>query len=108
MTRYRADDLTADAQQLLCAAGLAETHARHLAQAIVAADLLGFSSHGLALLPRYLDELADGRIAKTGDAGDRARQRIEPPYRRTHAARRGAWSTRRSITCSAGSPHRAA
>ena len=67
MTRYRADDLTADAQRLLCAAGLAETHARHLAQAIVAADLLGFSSHGLALLPRYLDELADGRIAKTGE-----------------------------------------
>ena len=67
MTRYRADDLTADAQQLLCAAGLAETHARHLAQAIVAADLLGFSSHGLALLPRYLDELADGRIAKIGE-----------------------------------------
>lgn len=66
MTNHRPDDLIDCARALFIAAGLMESHARHLADAIVAADLFGFSSHGLALLPRYLDELADGRMAKTG------------------------------------------
>ena len=52
---------------LLAAAGLEPRHARRLADALIAADLLGHGSHGLRLLPRYLDEVRDGKMAATGD-----------------------------------------
>src|SRR5215470_5728572 len=52
---------------LLEAGGLEPRHARRLADSLVAADLLGHGSHGIRLLPRYLDELRDGRMAAAGD-----------------------------------------
>jgi LDH2 family malate/lactate/ureidoglycolate dehydrogenase len=66
MNRRKPDELVDGAIQLLLAAGLERPHAVHLAQAVVTADLFGYTSHGLALLPRYLDELGDGRMAKSG------------------------------------------
>lgn len=67
MRLHPAEALCEGAIDLLRAAGLEHAHALHLAQTVVAADLLGYSSHGLALLPRYLDELLDGRMTKSGE-----------------------------------------
>jgi LDH2 family malate/lactate/ureidoglycolate dehydrogenase len=52
---------------LLAAAGLEPRHARRLADSLVAADLLGHGSHGIRLLPRYLDELRDGQMTASGE-----------------------------------------
>jgi L-lactate dehydrogenase len=67
VSRHRPEILEDYARRLLCAAGLEERHAHPVAGALVGADLLGFTSHGLELLPRYVDELADGRTARSGD-----------------------------------------
>lgn len=65
--RYRHLDLVHLAAALLEKAGLAEERARIVAETLVEADLMGHSTHGLALLPAYLGELDGGGMAKTGE-----------------------------------------
>jgi L-lactate dehydrogenase len=55
------------AAALLRAAGLPARHAACVAETHLAGDLLGHGSHGLRLLPRTLDELRDGRLARDGE-----------------------------------------
>lgn len=55
------------ATDLLVAAGLLREHADAVAGILVESDLLGHRTHGLAMLPVYLDRLADGRIATRGE-----------------------------------------
>lgn len=65
--RYEARKLTEYVSLLLEKAGLQNEPAAAVAQTLVEGDLLGHSTHGLALLPAYLDELNAGKMTKVGD-----------------------------------------
>lgn len=65
--RFLADDLLQFARSLLERAGLDEPKARTVAQVLLEGDLLGHDTHGLALLARYLDEIAAGKMQAHGE-----------------------------------------
>ena len=65
--RYRPADLVSFAEALLVEAGVAADRAATIAQYLVEADLMGHTTHGLALLGPYIDELAAGRMALQGE-----------------------------------------
>lgn len=50
------------ATELLAAVGVPEANARITARHMVEADLRGVETHGLALLPRYLERLREGHV----------------------------------------------
>lgn len=64
--RYKADDLVRLADELLTKAGVAAEPARVTAEVLVEGDLMGHTTHGLALLAQNLAEIEAGRYAKTG------------------------------------------
>jgi len=64
--RYRAQDLRDFAAALFRAGGLVEEQAAAVAEVLVEGDLLGQTTHGLALLGPYLDSLASGDMARAG------------------------------------------
>lgn len=59
--------LSTFAAGLLAKAGLVPERARTVADVLIEADFLGHTTHGLALLPDYLNELVEGRMAATGE-----------------------------------------
>ena len=63
---YRHTDLLGFAQRLLEASGLAADRAAIVAEVLVEGDLLGHTTHGLALLPGYLNAIASGGMAVVG------------------------------------------
>ena len=65
--RYRADELAALARALLARAGLPQDKAGDVAEVLVEGDLLGKSTHGLALLPLYLREIESGGMTTAGE-----------------------------------------
>ncbi|HZI83980.1 MAG TPA: Ldh family oxidoreductase [Casimicrobiaceae bacterium] len=65
--RYAAEDLRSFAFALAQAAGCRADIARDLADVLLEGDLLGHTTHGLALLAPYLKELALERMAKSGE-----------------------------------------
>jgi LDH2 family malate/lactate/ureidoglycolate dehydrogenase len=65
-TRYAIDALTAFARTLLLRAGVRADIAQDVADVLVGGDLLGHTTHGLALLAGYLGELEKGAMAKDG------------------------------------------
>jgi LDH2 family malate/lactate/ureidoglycolate dehydrogenase len=65
--RHTADELRAFAARLLERNGLAPERAAVVADVLVEADLLGHDTHGLDMLARYLDQLADGRMVREGE-----------------------------------------
>ncbi len=62
-----ADKLLAFATTLLSHVGLDDEKAQVVAEILVEADLLGHTTHGLALLPPYLTEIEKGSMTKTGE-----------------------------------------
>jgi L-lactate dehydrogenase len=64
--RYRADALRAFALALLEKSGVRADIAADFAAVLVDGDLLGHSTHGLAMLPLYLNELANDTMTKDG------------------------------------------
>lgn len=66
MTALPASRLISFAYALLSKAGLDEAKARVVAETLVEGDLLGHTTHGLQLLPAYLDELTTGRMTSDG------------------------------------------
>lgn len=66
---YRASDLIAYVNALLAATGMRADLAADSAEVLVESDLLGYGTHGLAMLPSYLDRLAKGVMAKDGSLG---------------------------------------
>lgn len=64
--RYRYEDLKKLAAAALEAAGLGEKPAEAVAQGLIEADLLGHTTHGLALLADYVEELDNGTMEKEG------------------------------------------
>lgn len=65
--RHSAPALIAYATALLLRAGLDADKAATVAAILVEADLLGHTTHGLALLPAYLAEIEKGAMTKTGE-----------------------------------------
>lgn len=64
---YAAPALAAFARELLGAAGLSDDKARAVADILVEGDLMGHSTHGLALLAPYLGELEAGKMTREGE-----------------------------------------
>ena len=64
--RFDADALRGFASELLAHAGVEPAIARDVAAVLVEADLLGHTTHGLALLAPYLVEIEKGAMTKTG------------------------------------------
>jgi len=65
--RLAADTLVAFATALLERSGVRADIARDVADVLVAGDLLGHTTHGLALLAPYLAEIEKGSMAKSGE-----------------------------------------
>ena len=66
-SRYAAEALVAFARTLLERAGLDGEMARDVGDVLVTGDLLGHTTHGLALLAPYLAEIEKGAMMKTGE-----------------------------------------
>jgi L-lactate dehydrogenase len=64
---YAIQDLTTFAHNLLQAAGLPPDRAQAVAEVLVEGDLLGHTTHGLALLAPYLGEIESGSMRKDGE-----------------------------------------
>ncbi|MBI5767278.1 MAG: Ldh family oxidoreductase [Verrucomicrobia bacterium] len=96
MPRHPAPDLIAFAHALLEHAGLDPDKAATVAAILVEADLLGHTTHGLALLAPYLAEIAKGAMAKTGEP----RVLADLPAAVTWDGQRlpGPWLTVRALT----------
>lgn len=67
--RYDAEHLTSFAAALFGHAGLDADKARTCAEILVEGDLMGHTTHGLALLGPYLDEAYSGKMLGTGAPG---------------------------------------
>ena len=65
--RFAADTLVAFASALVERAGVRVDIARDVADVLVTGDLLGHTTHGLALLAPYLAEIEKGAMAKSGE-----------------------------------------
>ncbi|MEO6004626.1 MAG: Ldh family oxidoreductase [Opitutus sp.] len=65
-SRYAASDLIAFSSALLRAAGLDADKAGVVAEILTEGDLLGHTTHGLALLTAYLGDLESGSMQKSG------------------------------------------
>jgi len=65
--RYIASQLIPFSAELLQAAGLDADKAKVVAEVLTEGDLLGHTTHGLALLAPYLDELEKGTMTKSGE-----------------------------------------
>jgi LDH2 family malate/lactate/ureidoglycolate dehydrogenase len=64
---YRAEELVAFADQLFRAAGLEDEKASTVAEVLVEGDLLGHTTHGLALAAPYLQAALDGSMTAKGE-----------------------------------------
>lgn len=67
VARYDREALLDYAQQLFSAAGMDEEKARSVAWVLVEADLIGHATHGLALVPTYLEALRKGTMSPVGE-----------------------------------------
>jgi LDH2 family malate/lactate/ureidoglycolate dehydrogenase len=65
--RYAAGDLRDFAERVLGAHGLAREHAVVTARHLVEADLLGYATHGVDLVPIYIDALEQGAMARAAE-----------------------------------------
>jgi LDH2 family malate/lactate/ureidoglycolate dehydrogenase len=65
--RYAARDLTEATKTLFEKAGAAASVAQAMADILVEADLLGYSTHGLQFVPAYLTALEGGKTAPEGE-----------------------------------------
>ncbi|MDR2451997.1 MAG: Ldh family oxidoreductase [Candidatus Accumulibacter sp.] len=64
---YSVESLKRLAEALFEAAGLAGDRARIVADVLVAGDMVGQRTHGMALCPLYLDEIEKGSMARRGE-----------------------------------------
>lgn len=67
MIRYDAAALQDFTLSLFTAAGLTDALAAPVARYLVEADLMGHDTHGMALAPWYLQDIAKGVMGRTGD-----------------------------------------
>ncbi|MGH8713975.1 MAG: Ldh family oxidoreductase [Casimicrobiaceae bacterium] len=93
--RFRADDLRAFARALLDHAGVRADIAQDVADILLEADLLGHTTHGLALLAPYLAEIDSGKMNRSGEP--RVIQRRSAAETWDGARLPGPWLTLRGI-----------
>lgn len=62
MSRIAVDKLTKLAARVLCASDTSPANAGMVAEALVAADLDGLTSHGVSRLPAYADQAKSGKV----------------------------------------------
>lgn len=67
MPKIRVDHLTPAVSDLLVAGGMNGAHAKAAADVLIYADMIGHQTHGLAMLPVYLDRIAAGLIRSEGE-----------------------------------------
>lgn len=67
MPRVDCRDLEAALRDVLERAGMARPHAEAVAGIMLYADMIGHATHGLAMLPVYLDRIAAGLIRSEGE-----------------------------------------
>ena len=65
--RFHAAELASFAAGLFVAAGLSRERAAVVAEVLLEGDLMGHSTHGLQLIPRHLQGVTSGAIAREGD-----------------------------------------
>lgn len=65
-TRYAANDLIEFSKTLLLRAGIDKERAQVVAGILVEGDLMGHTTHGLMLLPAYLNDLESGKMKREG------------------------------------------
>ena len=97
--RHDLDNLKRVAGELLAAAGLDADKAAVVARFLVEADAMGHTTHGLAQLPDYLDEIAAGAMRVTGEPtviADRAAAVVWDGERLP-----GVWLTAKAVTLAA-------
>jgi L-lactate dehydrogenase len=95
MACYRADDLHSFAKRLLVGCGLADDRAATVADVLIEGDLLGHTTHGLALLAPYLGEMEKGAMRLAGEPivlGDRPASLLWDGQRLP-----GTWLTMRAV-----------
>jgi L-lactate dehydrogenase len=68
MPRIDAAILRTNVAGMFSAAGMDREKAETVAEVLVEADLIGHATHGVALVPWYLDALASGEMIGSGDA----------------------------------------
>ncbi|WP_413738438.1 Ldh family oxidoreductase [Sodalis sp. RH21] len=67
MKKLDVEDAKSMTVSLLMGRGLQAAYAEDMAHIIIESDLMGHRTHGLAMLPIYLDRLKEGHIATAGD-----------------------------------------
>lgn len=65
--RYRAADLRSFATALFAGLGLPADRAQVVAEILLESDLLGHTTHGLGMAPRYLRSLDEGAMTREGE-----------------------------------------
>ena len=66
---FRADPLAAAVEAIVAAAGSDATEAKAVARNLVEANLRGHDSHGVGMLPRYIDAVLEGGLAVNAHVG---------------------------------------
>ncbi len=66
-TRYAYSELVHTATALFRKAGVADSQIQFIAETLTEADLMGHTTHGLALLPAYLQEIENGTMKPQGE-----------------------------------------
>jgi L-lactate dehydrogenase len=96
---YAVSDLRAFARTLLERAKMRGDMARDVADVLVDGDLLGHTTHGLALLAPYLDELVHDRMARSGEPTIISRRRAVQTWDGERLP--GPWLTLRALEAAA-------
>lgn len=102
--RFDVAQLGAFAAELFARAGLARDRAECVAQLLLEADLLGHTTHGLALAAGYLKELVNGAMAARGDP--RILNDFEASAVWDGQRLPGLWLTREAVRAAAGKARR--
>ncbi|HZQ61042.1 MAG TPA: malate/lactate/ureidoglycolate dehydrogenase [Casimicrobiaceae bacterium] len=63
---FRADSLERAISAVIAAAGSQEHEATHVARSLVESNLRGHDSHGIGMVPRYIDAVLDGSLKPNG------------------------------------------
>jgi hydroxycarboxylate dehydrogenase B len=62
-TTFKQEPLTRAMEAIVAAGGSSATEARLVAENLVTANLLGHDSHGIGMIPRYIDAVLEGGLA---------------------------------------------
>src|SRR5438045_4880366 len=65
--RYAIDPLTKFAHDLLAAGGMEQPKAEAVSRLLVLTDMIGRPTHGVALVPRYVEQLEKGLMEGKGE-----------------------------------------